>query len=231
MKVSACIVVILISLTATVTFAQDGNPDTIFISKDSILRTAQSIFIDNNKQSKVYDNIANFKFGEFDDDSFRMSLENLKESKLTLKKRQPVIVYTHWVPLYLYNGEFYTYSPCDYYHHHTASFNDSCFIDWTGEGPLARKIIEQKKKDEKTYSFKLTGGFGNEWELVIHIIDKEKGIAVFEDSGSGGKKKYYTMIATEKMRTVPLIVNECEIHKQFELKFEKPDYAELLKTK
>lgn len=67
--------------------------------------------------------------------------------------------------------------------------------------------------------------------LVIHIIDRNNGIAVFEETNSGNDKKYYLMISADKIKSVPLIVNNCETQKQLELQFEEPDYIELLKTK
>ena len=39
------------------------------------------------------------------------------------------------------------------------------------------------------------------------------------------------MVASDKIKTVPLIVNNCETYKQNELCFDKPNFSELLKNK
>ena len=38
------------------------------------------------------------------------------------------------------------------------------------------------------------------------------------------------MVASDKIKTVPLIINNCETYKQIELRFDKPNYSELLKN-
>ena len=43
-------------------FGQVNTKDTVFIQKDSLLGTAQSIYFDNNRNSKFYDNINNWIF-------------------------------------------------------------------------------------------------------------------------------------------------------------------------
>ena len=209
-----------------------GQVDTVFIQKDSLSGTAQSIFFDNNRNSSFYDKINYWDFRLFDDESYKESMDFLKENNLTLTKKTPVIPQTKWVTLKLYKGMFYAYHPCDFYTHYRISINDTTFIDWTGEGPLANKIIDQNKIDDKTYEFNLTGIGKKDRELIIHIINSEKGIAVFEETNRAtNQSHYYLMIASDKIRNVPLIVNNCETYKQLELCFDEPNYKKLLKRK
>jgi hypothetical protein len=210
-----------------------GQVDTIFIQKDSLLGTAQSIFFENNPNSKLYDYINYWGFLTTDDNqSYENSIDFLKESNLTLIKKTPVIPQTKWVKLIQYQGTFYAYKPCDLYSHHKISINDTTFLDWTGEGPEAYKISNQKKIDDKTYEFQLTGIAKKNRKLIIHIIDNKKGIAVFEETSfNSNERYYYLMVASDKIKTVPLIVNNCETYKQNELGFDKPNFSELLKNK
>lgn len=212
-------------------FGQVINKDTVFIHKDSLLGIAQSIYFECNKNSNFYNNITNFSFSDFDNESYNNSIDYLKENKLPLTKRQPIISWTKWVTLKQYKGKLCVYKPCDFISHHRISFNDSTIIDWTGEGPIANKIIAQKKINNKTYEFKLTGIYNKERKLLIHIINKEKGIAIFEEITNGTHKNYYLMIVANKIKSVPLIVNNCATQKQFELNFDLPNYKELLITK
>jgi hypothetical protein len=222
--------IVIIGLTFPL-MGQVNSIDTVFIQKDSLLGAVQSIYFDNNRNSKFYDKINRWKFLRFENESYKNSTDYLKENKFILIKKVPVIPLTKWVALKQYKGNFYAYHPCDFYTHFRASINDTTYIDWTGEGPVANKIIEQKKINDNTYEFKLTGIYDKDRKLVIHIIDRNKGIAIFEEINNGTDKNYYLMIVADKIKNVPLIVNNCEIRKQLELRFDEPDYNELLKTK
>ena len=212
-------------------FGQVNSKDTVFIQKGSLLGTAQSIYFDENKNSKFYDKITYFHFLRFDNASYKYSTDYLKENKLTLTKKKPIIPWTKWVTLKQYKDILYAYHPCDFYTHFRSSINDTTYIDWTGEGPVANKIIEQKKVNDNTYEFKLTGIYDKNRKLIIHIMDRNKGIAIFEEINNGTDNNYYLMIAADKIKSVPLIVYNCETQKQIELRFDEPNYIELLKTK
>lgn len=228
MRVKNIITVIIIVLS----IPAFGQVDTIFIQKDSLLGTAQSIFFENNSNSKFYDNINYWNFLTFDNESYKYSMDFLKENNLKLIKKKTVIPQTKWITLKQYKGAFYVYHPCDFYSHYRISINDTTFIDWTGEGPEANKIITQKKIDDKTYEFQLSGITNKNRKLIIHIIDNKKGIAVFEETSDNSKERYYyLMVASDKIKNVPLIVNNCETYKQIELRFDKPNFSELLITK
>jgi hypothetical protein len=203
-------------------FGQGIGKDTTFIFKDTVDGELQTIFIDNNKDSKYYDKISQFNFQHFDNDSYKYSTDYFREQKLTLTKAKPVIPWTNWVTLKQYKGQYYSYHPCDFLFHFRQSINDTTFIDWTGEGPVANKITEQKKINNKTYEFNLTGIYDQDRSLTIHIIDKKKGIAIFEQR-IGKDRKVYLMIAAEKIKSVPLIVNYCPTQKQTELEFDAID--------
>jgi len=212
-------------------FGQIVGKDTTFIFKDTVDGELQTIFIDNSKESKFYDHISHFNFQHFDNDSYKYSTDYFKEQKITLTKAKPVIPWTNWVTLKQYMGQYYAYHPCDFLFHFRQSINDTTFIDWTGEGPVANKIIEQKKIDNKTYEFKLTGIYDLDRKVIVHIIDLKKGIAVFEQTTNETDKKYYLMIAADKIKSVPIIVNHCPTQKQTELQFDKTDSKTLLTTK
>lgn len=205
--------------------------DTIFRFRDTPAGELQIIYIDNNKDSKAYDKICDFIFQDFDNESYKYSIDYFKENKLRLTKVKPVVPITKWVILKQYKGQFYAYQPCDLLFHYRQSVNDTSFIDWTGEGPVANKIISQKKIDDNTFQLKLTGLYNKNRILIIHIIDTKRGIAVFEQIINKTEKKYYLMIAADKIKTVPIIVNDCMTQKQPELEFDKTDFKKLLTPK
>jgi hypothetical protein len=215
----------IISLISGIGHSQKN--DTMFIFKDSIYGTSQSIFIEKNKSTKFHERLVNTEFGEFDNESYILSLDYLKENKLSLQKKNPVSNETLWIPLVQYQGVFFTYHPCDFYHSYKVSINDTTWIDWTGEGPIANQICFQKKLNKKTCEFELNSIYEPTRKLTIHMIDQKKGIAIFEVVYANEKPFYQLMIAASKINRVPLIVNQCDFRKQRELEFEEPDFIKL----
>ena len=127
--------------------------DTTFLLKEP----DHSIFIDNSKRSKFYDNISDFHFGKFDNDSYKYSLKYLKDKGLRLTKNNIFDIPKKWIILKYYKNNFYTYHPSDFYSHFKVSITDTAFIDYGGEGPMANKIISYKKINQNTFSFSLKG--------------------------------------------------------------------------
>lgn len=206
--------------------------DTVFLYRDEIEGTSQAVFFDENRNSAFYDDIKLVESDLTDSESYQFSINYLKENKLKLVKKKPIIPYTKWSVLKQNKGEFYAYKVCDNYHAYRISINDSTYIDWTGEGPDANQIVAQKKIDDNTYEYQLNGVMYNERTMRIHIIDNEKGIAVFEYvSNEFNDNNFFLMIASDKVRTVPIIVNNCKTSKQREVEFEVPDYQALLNMK
>lgn len=210
---------------------QAQTRDTVFIYKDPERGAAQSIFFENDSNSVFYESINYWDFLMFDQNSYTESLSRLAENKQALTHKKPLIPFTRWITLKQYQGRFYAYHPCDFYTHFRQSVNDSTFIDWTGEGPVANRILLEQKMAPNLYEYRLSGPGNPDRQLRIHIIDPAKGIALFEETGQEDHTDYYLMIAAEKIRSVPLIVNNCEWQKQRELHFEEPDVQALLKKK
>jgi len=218
------LIIVIIGLTFPL-YGQVNFNDTVFIERDSLLGTAQSIYFDSNRNSKFYDIINNWEFSGHDSVSYKNSTDYFMKNNQRLTKRTPIIPITKWVILRQYKGEYYVYCPCDFLFHHMTSINDTTYVDWTGEGPFANKIIKQKKINNYTYKFKLTGIYYNDRVLKIRIIDYDKGIAVFKEK-RGADKRRYLMIASDKIKSVPIIVNSC-IAKQGELYFDTDPKIEI----
>lgn len=70
---------------------------------------------------------------------------------------------------------------------------------------MANRIIEQKKINDKTFEFKLIGCRDEERKLVIHIIDRDKCIAVFEEINNG-EQNCYLMISADKIKLFHLLL-------------------------
>jgi hypothetical protein len=202
-------------------FSQKLKSDTVFIFKDSVKGYSQSIFLEKNKNSKFYNAITSFEFDLQDKKSYALSINFLRERKLKLKKQKPILPSTKWIVLKQYKGKFYAYHPCDFYTFYKVSINDTTYIDWTGEGPIANKILSQKKINDSTFELKTYGVNALEKKIKIRLINKELGIAVFEEIENVVFSNTYLMIMADKIKMIPFIVNNCGSYKQKELKFEK----------
>jgi len=226
MKTIRKILAVLFIISSLFTLGQTVRTSKIYLLKEK----NHSIFIESNKNSIFYDKICNFNFGRFDNRSYLSSIDYLKKNKIRLTKVSTGDFPERWITLKQYNGKFYTYYPSDFYSHFKIGISDTAFIEYTGEGPEAKKIISYKKTDNLTYQFILLGHSLKLLKLTVHIIDVKNSIAVFEENNLG-QTYYNLMISAEKIRNLPIIVNYCKTQKQVEFKFEKPNYLQLLKTK
>ena len=186
-----------------------------------------SPYINHNRGNRFYNELLPPDTIGVNDMYYRNSLDYLKENKLILMRGKPIIPWKVWIPLKKYKGDYYVYRPCDGIFHFAQSINDTTFIDWTVEGPTGHQIQSFFKTENNIYVFELNN---MQRFLFIHIIDHERGIAIFEDTNDRRGNKYHLMIAAEKMRSVPIIVNYCPLQKQRELQFEAPDFESLLKS-
>lgn len=208
-------------------YSQTTKSDTIFLLKDKAEGTSQSIFIDPSNKSAFYNQLTNLEVNK--SISYDYSLNYLIENHLQLEKVGNIIPFNQWISLKKYRGEYYVYKPCDWYTRNDKSINDSTFIDFTGEGPIANKIILQKKINPTTFQYELTGIYHKERTLTIYIVDQKKGIALFETSDYHSEEKEYELfVSAEKIHLFPLIVNQCEFHKQHEFFFDTPDFKQIL---
>jgi hypothetical protein len=231
MRTNRHILVLIFISIGLQSFGQTNSQDTIYFHKDSVLGSIQSIFIENNNNSKYYTNISHFTFNRFQQRRYDNSIEYLEENNIELSKKVIRGIPSNWIVLKQHMGDFYAYHPCDFLFHYKVSVNDSTYINWTGEGPVANKINEYRKIDQNTFAFILTGVYNNNSELIIHIIDQERGIAIFEKVLKDRPNVFSLMIDAKNIRKVPIIVNNCEYEKQSEFQFEDPEYEQLLRKK
>lgn len=200
--------------------------DTTFLYKNK----DHVIFIETAKHSVFYDEISRFDFDEMDQQGYAYSLEYFKTNGIALSRNAIKGVPAKWIALQYYKDKFYTYRPSDFLFHYQSSITDTAYIDYTGEGPIANKIVSYAQPDHKTLRMKLAGVNEPDRTLTIHIIDLSNGVAVFEESVAGLGTRYYLMIAADKIRNFPVIVSYCTNRKQSEFRFKEPDYSQLLKN-
>jgi hypothetical protein len=201
-------------------------PDTTFIQRDTTNGNYHAIFIDTAKSSLYYDYINSFQFDETDSASYQTSVDCLKPFSYVnndifgLPKR--------WLSLNIYKEDYYLYSPSDYINNYRAAITDSNYIGYYKEGPQAAKINTITKTNLTTYRLELSTCNNSIDELFIHIIDPQRGIAVFEFPYATITDRYILMVDADKAKDFPIIVNYGTV-KFAEFKFEYPNFDRLLK--
>lgn len=190
-----------------------------------------SIFIDYSKDSKFKKRRTKFTFDKYDRQTYRYSLENIKRNKINLNKIDVQDLPKKWIDLFQYKGEFYTYYYCDFCSIYQLEFRKNMLLETRCEGPNIIAVNSFKKENSNTFSFEKTDEFGLKQEVIIHIIDEEKGIAIFETK-INNESSYQLMLDVTKIEKFPIIVNDCSHSKHSEFKeFEEPDYQKLLNQK
>lgn len=210
---------------------QDRKADTTFLLRQNSNGIYHAIFIDENKTSEFYKQISDFTFYNHDKESFNSSLDYLKQKHIRLTRKVITQVPKKWIPLYQYKDKLYLYYPCDFYFHFKFSITDTALIDYTGEGPVANKIADFKIINDTTFKFQLTAMTNPTRSLIIHIINKDKAVAVFEENTKEDGKRFYLMVSADRIKSFPIIVNYCPSQKEDEFHFDKPDYHKFLNTK
>lgn len=228
MKLQNILSALLITLSYT-TYAQSAKKDTVFLLKEKRNPGYHTVFIDINPQSKYYKAISDFSFTGDDEATYASTLKLVEGKQLT--RFGSKIFPRKWIKIYQYKGKFYVYHPSDFMAHYMVRLTDSSYITYEGEGPFANKIISFDEVNSSLYRFSLKGPYIGNYNLRVHIIDPEKGIAVFEESVMGRRKDYFLMVTADKVRNLPVIVNYCPVGKEVEFNFRKPDYRKLLNMK
>ncbi|MDR3227020.1 MAG: hypothetical protein LBT56_05055 [Prevotellaceae bacterium] len=173
----------------------------------------RAVYIDSNKDSEYYDKIFDFR----ENDGY---IEYLDEKKKSLPENLP----KKWIPLYQYNNEYYLYAPCQWI---ISKYNITdtviLYYGWMeGIYGLRYDTIIQKSND--WFTIQEVKRFHYNTEINIYIIDREKGIAVFEYND----KLYepFLVVSAETARQFPIIVYMCDSLEP-EYEFSKPNFDEL----
>lgn len=209
-----------------------SGQDTTFILRETVNGAYHAIFIDSNKNSKYYNRIAAFGLNRSDSDLYSASVKYLNEKYPGKFKKVSFELPRQWVPLHYYKGKYYLYSPNDYMSNYLAGISDTTYIDYTGEGPVANRINSVTQVDSNTYEFSVTAWTQPDRKITIHILDKETGLAVFDDANAvmdNTSHGYSVMVPVENIRQFSIIVNySTQKFMEFD-GFTEPDYDELLK--
>ncbi|RZK25152.1 MAG: hypothetical protein EOO43_06245, partial [Flavobacterium sp.] len=151
--------------------------DTIFLRKPN--SDGHSVYIDKAGRASPYFTILKNLDYTYADEQYNLDIKALwKFRKPALKPVNLGKLPRNWVPLHMYKGKYYVYSPSNRTQL-KISLNDSTLISKGMERSL--DIIDNvHQKGENVYEVMTTDYQGQIRLFKIHLIDKYRGIAVFE---------------------------------------------------
>lgn len=221
------IIFVVIGITIDVAFCQTKS-DTTFILRENG-EYYHAIFIDNNKNSSFYTDLEKNISSPFDSSLYFENIQALRKNDIKISRHKINNISKNWKLLYLYKGKYYVYYPSDGMYNNWIDITDSIFLFYAGGEMIVSAISNFRQITSKEFQFRLTEDYGKVRKINIYIIDKKRGIAVFEYAQKNGQYKYELRVATNKIRNFPIIINYCEVQKQDEFDFDKPNYKRLIK--
>lgn len=215
-----------IGLLAGLSAAGQGK-DTTFILRETGLYY-HAVFIERDTASSLYGDLASNRQSPWDSAFYNEGVALLKR-KVRLSKHPLPGLATNWHPLQLYKGQYYVYYPSDGTYNNWIRLTDSTLLEYAGGEMLPYALHKVEQGGSGVYTFSATFVSGERCAVQIHLLDVEKGMGLFKFKDETGMERFQLMVATNKMKNFPLIVNYCKDQKQDELEFDLPDYELLLK--
>lgn len=209
---------------------QKSKTDTVFIFREN-KTYYHAVFIEKNKKSHYYNDLIMKKNSPWDSSLYKENVSLLKEKTGVLQQNKIKTINKNWYPLYLYKGNYFVYYPSDGAYNGWISINDSIFLNYAAGEMIPEAITKVNRESSALFriaTIKLSGDVG---AIYFHLIDKEKGIAVFEFVDEAPPNRYRLMIDSRKIKKIPLIINYCQEQKQEEFEFDKPDYEKIIGIK
>ncbi len=208
------------------TFAQ--KQDTTFLKPRN--QEGHAIYIDPSPDSEYYEKIADISYTLSNKD-YKESMERLNIHKKPFNQIDLTGIPRNWCALELYKGKYYVYAPSEW-SYTRVSLNDSTVIQQDMERSISL-LDATSKIDKNSYKFfRIKDYTSQRNSFTIHIIDVERGIAVFENLYSNPFGKLFPfklMVDINKIKEFPIVVNYSPQHRELEFVFDEPDFKELLK--
>lgn len=206
--------------------------DTTFLLREDKKEFYHAVFIDKNRESKVYKRLLDFKYDHDDSIAYNENYKILKvKFKKPLKKYDVAALKQGWLPLYAYKGKYYLYAPSDWGNAGQRILTDSTLIYWGMEGPDPKPLLSFKKINDSKYS--LTSQpfyqFVKHSNINIYIIDPKNKVAVWEDMALPADYRYGLYVPVQYAQNFDMVHNYCKTDRMPEFVFDKIDFKALIK--
>lgn len=185
--------------------------DTIFLSPKKNDRTAASkIFISPGNHGWRYD-----------------SLKSIGSPASSVRTTS-VYPYGTWIEIKQYQNRYYVYYPCDFGNIYCLNISKEQLRIFRSEEDDYR-ITSTKKASETKYVFQTENpNDHNKETMVLHILDKKKGLAIVEHVGAAQPYRYTMVVNADNLTQYPMIIHECAA-KASEFQFSEINFHRLIK--
>ncbi|MEP7264200.1 MAG: hypothetical protein ABI772_06875 [Bacteroidota bacterium] len=127
----------------------------------------------------------------------------------------------NWTPLYIYNDNYYVYSPSDWMAHFNYLVNDSAIIEYKTDGPDAMILLDYQELSSSEFLFKILSYDKVVSELRIKIIDPAKQITLWIFK-SKNYKNNMLIVNGDRVKEYPMVKCDCNGQKcLLEFEFDK----------
>jgi hypothetical protein len=206
--------------------------DTTFLLREVKKDFYHAVFIEKNREAKLYKRLLDFKYDHDDSIAYNENYKILKvKFKKPLTKYDIAALKQGWLPLYAYKGKYYLYAPSDWGNAGRRMFTDSTLIYWDMEGPDPKPLMSLKKINDRKYS--LTSQpfyqFVKNSNINVYIIDPKNKVAVWEDTALPAAYRYGLFVPVQYAHNFDMVHNYCKTDKMPEFEFDKIDFKALIK--
>jgi hypothetical protein len=206
----------------------EARRDTILLEKPH-----GSIYITNDTTVKYYEWLVPGRGSDDYTQIYRTEMQAVLDSNRIRTKHVSLgDLPREYAPLHFYNGNFYVYSPSDWMSHFNNVLTDSVIIRLeTDPANFVDVIRGFERLSPASARFRITN-YEDTRFLVIRIVDKKRGIAIWEYQDNNGKMTSRDLrVDVRKVKQFPMIICDCGDAKcGFDWDgFSEPDYDKLIR--
>ena len=189
--------------------------DTVFIGPKDYCG-CPGMYIENNRNAASYDILNRYSFNDHVDYVNSMDTADKFYKDFICKRMKQFDMQglpANWFGMEFYKGSLYTYiSGSD--EMQRLQVNDSAYKWFYMDDPGPVRLVAVNKISATWYSMKIAGCYAIDTSssiVNIYIINQDNKVAIFEFLNYDPSKIYYLiMIAADKIRSYPAIVNYCK---------------------
>lgn len=211
------------NIVATAPAPAPPPSDTVFLRRSPEAGYYEAVFIDPAASSAARRTLMNFEFRE----TYKADFENgIKTFPENYKKKKTLGLPEKWLPLCLYNNEYFLYAPSDWGNAGRRMILPEAYVVWNMEGPTPFYWHAIRQTGKRQYELRYQG-YNDARKINIHILDPKTQRAVFEYvDGAGTYYQLYTPVSQANQYRI--IVNYSPSRKAIEYDFQDPDWKQLL---
>ena len=212
---------------------KEAPNDTLYIERKIGPDYYYAVFIEQDRQSELYQYLVDFRFNEYDQRAFEADYAHLKKRHPeSFKKHNLGDLEKQWLPLCRYKEQFYLYKKCNAAKSGNRILTDSLIYGWTMDGPHVDFILKSVRKVSPVkYVLKTQSPFDltQSDDIVIHIVDTTTRMAVWEYNEANPKLRYELYVPSDYVHRFDIVVNHCKDRLHSEYQTEETDFESLLR--